>query len=176
MMEPETRSSSSACEANWPKRLLRLLGAWEQILLVGLIAAMIFMVVSLLWPKPKFVITLKSYTVNEPQAAEPVLPASEVMEESAASMEGLALPPVRKISTHRRSGFHSKKPKNPPVLNLNQATSAQLQLLNGIGPKMALRIIEYRKANGGFKTIEQVMEVKGIGPKKFEKIKTYLRI
>jgi competence protein ComEA len=41
---------------------------------------------------------------------------------------------------------------------------------------MAQRIIEYRKANGGFKTIEQVMDVKGIGPKKFEKIKAYLRV
>jgi competence protein ComEA len=41
---------------------------------------------------------------------------------------------------------------------------------------MALRIIEYRKEHGAFATVEQVMEVKGIGPRKFEKLKPYLKI
>jgi len=52
-------------------------------------------------------------------------------------------------------------------VDINLADSAALQELPGIGPAMALRIIEYREANGPFKRIEDLMEVKGIGEKRF---------
>ncbi|MFA5801469.1 MAG: ComEA family DNA-binding protein [Thermoleophilia bacterium] len=56
-------------------------------------------------------------------------------------------------------------------VNLNSATQAQLEELDGVGPKTAQKIIEYRDAHGGFKSIEEMMEVPGIGPAKFEQIK-----
>lgn len=56
-------------------------------------------------------------------------------------------------------------------VNLNLATLAQLEELDGVGPKTAQKIIEYRDSHGGFKSIEEMMEVPGIGPAKFEQIK-----
>jgi comEA protein len=56
-------------------------------------------------------------------------------------------------------------------INLNTATVKELILLPGIGEVMAKRIVEYRIKNKSFKTKEEIMNVKGIGKAKFEKIK-----
>ncbi len=56
-------------------------------------------------------------------------------------------------------------------VNLNTATLEQIDGLDGIGPKTAQKIIDYREAHGGFKSIEELMEVPGIGPAKFEQLK-----
>ena len=54
-------------------------------------------------------------------------------------------------------------------ININTATAEELVQLNGVGPKYAARIIEYREKWGPFKTPEDLMQVKGIGQKTFEK-------
>lgn len=61
-------------------------------------------------------------------------------------------------------------------ISLNQANLQQLQSLNGIGEKKAQAIVEYRQKNGGFKTVEELMNVKGIGPKLLEKNKARLML
>lgn len=58
-----------------------------------------------------------------------------------------------------------------PRISINQATRDELQQLDGIGPSTADAIIQYREEHGLFQTIEDVMNVKGIGNAKFEKIK-----
>lgn len=58
-----------------------------------------------------------------------------------------------------------------PAINLNTATIEQLDSLPGIGRKTAELIIEYRTRSGGFKRIEELMNVKGIGEKSFLKLK-----
>ena len=58
-----------------------------------------------------------------------------------------------------------------PAINLNTATIEQLDSLPGIGRKTAELIIEYRTKSGGFKRIEELMNVKGIGEKSFLKLK-----
>jgi comEA protein len=58
-----------------------------------------------------------------------------------------------------------------PSVNLNTATMAQLETLPGVGRSVAERIVEYRQKNGGFKKIEELMNVKGIGEKTFLKLK-----
>ena len=61
-------------------------------------------------------------------------------------------------------------------ININTASAGQLDALPGIGPAYAGRIIDYRNANGGFKSIEEVQNVKGIGPKTFDKMKDMITI
>lgn len=68
-------------------------------------------------------------------------------------------------------------PNNDQVkINLNQATVEQLQTLNGIGPKKATQIIEFRQEKGAFKQLEDLKEVPGIGDKTFEQLSAYLSV
>ncbi|HOY69716.1 MAG TPA: helix-hairpin-helix domain-containing protein [Methylotenera sp.] len=57
------------------------------------------------------------------------------------------------------------------VVELNTATQQELETLHGIGPVKAEAIIEYREANGGFKSIEELGNVKGIGSATLESIR-----
>lgn len=61
-------------------------------------------------------------------------------------------------------------------ININSANLSQLDSLSGIGPTYAQRIIDYRSSNGGFKSIEEIKNVKGIGDKTFEKFKDKITI
>ncbi|MGZ9584974.1 ComEA family DNA-binding protein [Paenibacillus marinisediminis] len=61
-------------------------------------------------------------------------------------------------------------------MNINQATAEQLTQLPGIGPSKAKAIIEYREKNGAYKKVEDLLEVKGIGPKVLEKLKPHIQI
>lgn len=61
-------------------------------------------------------------------------------------------------------------------ININTASADELDLLPGIGPVYAQRIIDYRKKNGPFKTISEIQNVSGIGPKTFEKLKGLITV
>ncbi|MBE7016856.1 MAG: ComEA family DNA-binding protein [Ruminococcaceae bacterium] len=56
------------------------------------------------------------------------------------------------------------------LININTCTKEQLESLPGIGPILAERIIEFRRQNGGFKTIEDITKVQGIGASVYEDI------
>lgn len=62
------------------------------------------------------------------------------------------------------------------LININTASQAELELLPGIGPVMAARVIEYRDENGGFEKIEDLLDVSGIGPATFERIKNLITV
>jgi competence protein ComEA len=72
------------------------------------------------------------------------------------------------------------KPKTSaaPVtpLNLNTATAAQLEKLPGVGARTAQLIVEHRQKNGGFKKVEELMNIKGIGEKSFLKLKPLVTV
>lgn len=61
-------------------------------------------------------------------------------------------------------------------VNINTAKQTELETLPGIGPTIALRIIEYREENGKFTNIEELKEVEGIGEAKWEQIKDFIEI
>ncbi len=61
-------------------------------------------------------------------------------------------------------------------ININTASSTELQELPRIGEKMAQRIIDFRKTNGKFKKIEEIMKVRGIGEKVFKQIKDRITV
>ncbi len=71
------------------------------------------------------------------------------------------------------------KPQGPPavgIISLNAADQAQLERLPGVGPALAQRILEYRRSHGGFRDVEELKQVKGIGEIRFEKIRLYVTL
>jgi competence protein ComEA len=62
-------------------------------------------------------------------------------------------------------------PNQPSLISLNQATASQLEDLPGVGPALAGRIVDWRTANGGFKSKEDLLNVSGIGDKLFAGVK-----
>lgn len=61
-------------------------------------------------------------------------------------------------------------------VDVNRASLEELMKLNGVGPVLAHRIIEYRRQNGPFQSKAELKKVPGIGPKKFEAVKDYIVI
>lgn len=68
-----------------------------------------------------------------------------------------------------------KKPPAAPI-NLNTATSEELQLVPGIGPVTAEKILQMRKSYGAFKSVDDLSAIRGIGPKRLEKMRKYLTV
>ena len=66
--------------------------------------------------------------------------------------------------------------KNKSSININKASEAELQTLPGIGASLANRIIEYRKQNGKFSSIEDIKNVNGIGESKYSNIKDLITV
>lgn len=76
--------------------------------------------------------------------------------------------------TNNKNEAQSEKQKSNKKININSATQAELETLSGIGPSTALKIIEYRKENGKFLSIEDIQKVKGIGDAKFNLIREHI--
>lgn len=85
--------------------------------------------------------------------------------------EGLRQAPEVSAAIARRS-----KPSPPTVVDLNRADAEALQALPGVGPVLAERILAYRGAHGPFQTMEDLLQVRGIGQKRWERIREMVRI
>ena len=77
-------------------------------------------------------------------------------------------------SSNSGSNSGSGSSRDYSVVNINNATQTELESLPGIGPSLALKIINYRKENGKFSSIEEIKSVSGIGESKFESLKKYI--
>ncbi|HKT46548.1 MAG TPA: helix-hairpin-helix domain-containing protein [Candidatus Acidoferrales bacterium] len=69
----------------------------------------------------------------------------------------------------------TKKPPAAPV-NLNTANADQLQTVPGIGPATAEKILQMRKSYGPFKSVDDLLAIRGIGKKRLEKMRKYLTV
>lgn len=72
--------------------------------------------------------------------------------------------------TAQRGDDSPRQPESCP-LNINTATAGQLETLDGIGQVLAQRIVDYRNANGPFASVDDLLEVNGIGPGILETIR-----
>ena len=84
-------------------------------------------------------------------------------------------PPQKTGSSVRISPQRAKAKVSGPIA-LNRASAKELESLDGIGPVLAARIVAYRKVNGPFLTIEDLLKVSGIGAAKFGQFKEKLRV
>lgn len=96
-----------------------------------------------------------------PDPADGAESADETLPSAAGESDPTDAPGVESVDTR---------------ININTASASELQRLPGIGPALAARIIEYRKAWGPFAKVEDIMEVSGIGPRKFEDIKNLIKV
>lgn len=81
-----------------------------------------------------------------------------------------------KMTTSTATASPSSKVTSSTKINLNTATVAELQQLSGVGEAKAKAIIAYRKKQGGFKSIDELKQVKGIGEALFQKNKARLTL
>lgn len=73
-------------------------------------------------------------------------------------------------------GATETPPSNSDLININTASLEELDSLPGIGPTIAQRIIDYREENGEFDSIEDIMNVSGVGPSTFEQIQDLITV
>jgi competence protein ComEA len=81
---------------------------------------------------------------------------------------GLLLQPLFSFQAGQKAGDQK--------VNINTASLEELQTLPRIGPAIAQRILDYRKENGSFKKIEEIMKIRGIGEKVFNQLKDRITV
>jgi competence protein ComEA len=62
------------------------------------------------------------------------------------------------------------------LINLNTATVAELDTLPGVGPVLAQRIVDHRTRTGGFRSVEELRKIEGVGDARFEQIKDLVTV
>ena len=80
------------------------------------------------------------------------------------------------VNANSNSSTNKNSKTNIEKININKATQTELETLPGVGPSTAEKIIDYRKQNGNFKNIEDIMNVNGIGESKYNKIKDLISV
>jgi competence protein ComEA len=90
--------------------------------------------------------------------------------------EQIYVSPTEKTKIPAGRKFATKKATPTGPININRATAKQFEILDGIGPVLAKRIVAYRAANGPFITLEDLDKVSGIGPAKFAQFKSQITV
>jgi comEA protein len=121
---------------------------------------------------------IQSAEQDDKASKSPVPPASTHVQEHITQGDQQVTPNVAQQETIIEPQMDIAKvtSQQDELINLNSATLEQLDTLPGIGPSKAKAIIDYRTNYGNFRSLEQLMEVKGIGPKIFARMKANITI
>lgn len=105
------------------------------------------------------------------------VPSKENAAFKEGEAQGIKASEQSPTSTQKEEGTGVKtQPKNDTMVStLNAMGLSELQTLKGVGPVTAQRILDYKTSQGPFNSLEELLEVKGIGPKKLESIKASLQ-
>jgi competence protein ComEA len=90
--------------------------------------------------------------------------------------KAVALGLAAAIAVFSLASAYAQSPAPKAKVNINTASASELETLPGVGPKVAQRIIDFRTKNGGFKKIEEIMKVQGIGEKVYEDLKDLIAV
>ncbi len=134
-----------------------------------LISLIIITAILLEWFKPHQ-IHKKIYDYSLQDSLFRALSAQSAASTENVAKESTALTAVSPFTQYRKKN----RPLQSKSININRAKKEELTRLPRIGPKIAERIIAYRKLNGPFKTIDEIKEVKGIGDKTFQKLAPFI--
>lgn len=155
----------------------------KQTAYIGLtILFFLFIAVVMVLVKFRLVQPVNLYVVSEP--SDSLQTASEHASSSAEEVMAGAVKDILREALDIREESHASNLQEPESqgasaekkININTASQSELETLPGIGPKLAERIVQYREEQGAFSEIEDIMAVKGIGEKKFKKLREYIVI
>ncbi len=140
---------------------------------LAMLAASIGLVCWIGWPAPA---ESPVSAMSDGEASVGAAPRSSVGEPIGGRSDGMTTTSVRTETgaAQRERGKHRSAITGP--LELNHANAMDFESLPGIGPVLAQRVIEHRTAVGRFQRVDDLMAVKGIGPKIFERIKPLVTV
>ena len=139
---------------------------WQSLLLkLGMFAATIGVVFWIGWTLPT------SYDREHDLPAYSSQGSKAEISTGGETATGMNPSPVSLLSSDQPSIAAGQKRSRAGLLDLNQATEQDLDALPGVGPKLAERIMAYRQSVGAFHSLDELREVKGIGKRKFERIR-----
>lgn len=115
-------------------------------------------------------------SVQSPQITVIEAPAPEVQVVAQPNASGTEPEDGTVETAHHVQQVVTQSGGQTALININTADAQTLDLLPGIGPSYAQRIIDYRTANGAFGTVEEIMNVSGIGEKTFAKMKDLITV
>jgi len=106
-------------------------------------------------------------------------PLQNVSDQQSVESSPLPLPEVNdsaKSDSFKEPEITEYAPIDTARININKATAEELQQLPGIGPAYSTRILEWRKEYGEFTRVDQLLEIRGIGPVRLEKIRPLIEL
>lgn len=143
---------------------------WQSLLLkLGMFAATMGVVFWIGWTLPA------SFDRERDLAAESFERSkTEIVSDSGSTT--VVSPSTVSLLSGQQATPVAPKRSHSGLLNLNRATEQDFDALPGIGPQLAERIMEYRQSVGAFHSLEELRAVKGIGKKKFERIRSLVTV
>jgi competence ComEA-like helix-hairpin-helix protein len=115
--------------------------------------------------------------VVPPPSAEPPVPGNAAAPSQRTPRHGAAAgAQARGTGAERSPPSMSAAGEPVDTVNVNTATAADLERLPGVGPVLARRIVEHREAKGLFRQLDDLLQVKGIGPRLFSRLKPLLSL